>query len=291
MIMDGKSLAKSLNDNTKAFIDMIKGSTHGVTPSLAVISVGDDQASEVYIRSKRRACMEVGIEFTEVKLPASATQEELESKIDDLNQNNGIHGIILQLPIPDHLDSYQAINKIKPEKDSDGLTNQNKGALASGNFKVPIPCTPCGIMTLLSKYTQNKLSGKHAVIVGRSQLVGKPLVHLLLNRDMTVTVCHSKTSNLAFHTAQADVLIVAVGKPNLITADMVKPGAIVIDVGINRVDGKLCGDVDFENVKDVASAITPVPGGVGPMTVAMLMLNTAEQAFLLGVEPNRSHTE
>lgn len=248
-----------------------------VKPCLAVISAGDDPASQVYIRNKRKACEEIGIRFEDCHFAGDYSLLDMSRTIIyQLNLDKAVNGIILQLPLAGKRHCEDAmIAHITPEKDVDGLTTANKGLLARGGRHGGFtPCTPLGICKLLDAYGLGKLDGKHAVIVGRSNLVGKPLMQMLLERNATVTVCHSQTADLASCTRQADVLIVAVGKPGLITADMVKPGAAVIDVGMNRVNGKLCGDVDFDGVKEVAGYITPVPGGVGPMTVAALMHNT-----------------
>ena len=271
MIMDGKQVAQRYKN---ALAEEVADSMlDGFKPCLAVVSVGADSASEVYVRSKQKACEVAGVLFTHKILESGCTQKELVDTIESLNQSQEVTGIILQLPIPKHLDAKYAIEHILPEKDVDGLTSVNAGRALNNIRPHYLPCTPMGIIKLMAAYKIRNLAGKHAVIVGRSQLVGKPLINLLLDMDATVTVCHSKTSDLAQYTRQADVLICAVGKPRLITADMVKPGAVVIDVGINRVNGKLCGDVDFENVQNIASLITPVPGGVGQMTVASLLDN------------------
>ena len=271
MIMDGKQLAEKIK-NTLAE-EVADGFQYGFIPCLAVISVGNDPASAVYVRNKQKACEAAGIKFVHQSLESNCTQKELIDVVKTLNRNQEVTAIILQLPLPDHLDAKHAIDHILPEKDVDGLTSINTGRAANHICPHYLPCTPLGISKLMAAYKIRDLAGTHAVIVGRSQLVGKPLINLLLDMNATVTVCHSKTVDLAQHTKQADVLSCAVGKPKFITADMVKPGSVVIDVGINRVDGKLCGDVDFENVQNVASLITPVPGGVGQMTVAALLDN------------------
>lgn len=277
IIMEGKTLSQNLLKSAKKSVESLKLLNKSV--ALAVISVGNDPASQTYINSKKKACEESGITFFHYSLPETCTQEELEIVIDDMNCTPMVSGIILQLPVPAHLNADQAIEKINPRKDVDGLNPLNAGYLAQNKpHKCFVPCTANGIIDLLDHYAI-RLNGKHVVIVGRSNLVGKPLAQLVLQRNATVTVCHSHTEDLASYTRQADVVVCAVGKPNLITADMVKEGAVVVDVGINRVDGKLCGDVDFENVKEKASCITPVPGGVGKMTVAELICNTIEAAF------------
>lgn len=272
VILDGKAVAQSWKEDMRGQLSQCKEQ-----PCLAVISVGNDPASQVYIRNKRKACGEMGIKFEDCHFDEDYNLSDIRRTIIfKLNVDKAVNGIILQLPLAGQRYCEDGmIAHITPEKDVDGLTTVNQGRLAGGDWHGRFaPCTPLGICKLLDAYGLGKLDGKHAVIVGRSKLVGKPLMHMLLERNATVTVCHSYTANLASCTRQADVLIVAVGKPGLITADMVKPGAAVIDVGMNRVNGKLCGDVDFDGVKEVAGYITPVPGGVGPMTVAALMHNT-----------------
>lgn len=277
-IMDGKAVAQSWKQEMRENIDLLHAL--GKPPCLAVISVGDDAASQVYVRNKRNACAQMNMRFIEKHLPADCKSEDLESIIDELNRDRSVNGIILQLPLPAHLDELHFIERISPIKDVDGLTSTNTGYLVQGQAeKLYIPCTPCGILNLLWHYGIRDFAGKHVVVVGRSRLVGRPLMELIVHRDGTITVCHSKTADLAHFTRQADILIVAVGKPKFITADMVKPGAVVVDVGINRVDGKLCGDVDFDAVKEIASHITPVPGGVGVMTVTALLWNTITAAL------------
>lgn len=248
----------------------------GVTPGLAVILVGEDPASQIYVRNKERGCAQVGIHSVTIRLPESAAQEELEEHIRRLNADGSIHGILVQLPLPKHMDEAAALAAIAPEKDVDGFHILNAGRLLNGLPGV-IACTPKGALEMIRR-TGVDLSGKEAVVVGRSNIVGKPMAMLLLQNNCTVTICHSRTANLKEHTRQADILVSAVGRAGFITADMVKPGAIVIDVGINRVDGKVVGDVDFDAVKDVAGWITPVPGGVGRMTITMLLENTVEAA-------------
>lgn len=270
IIIDGKTIAQEKKKEMQRQIQQL-----GIQPCLAVLSIGDNSASKVYIRNKMKACKEVGIHFISSCFQAENSPVEIITTIETLNDDDNVNGIIVQLPLPKHLQPYeeQIIETISPLKDVDGLTSTNQGLLAKG-CSCLIPCTPYGISTILTDYGFADLSGKHAVIIGRSNLVGKPLAQLLLKRNATVSICHSRTKDLASITRQADILVVAVGKPNLITADMVKDGAVVIDVGINRVNGKLCGDVDFNNVAEKASFITPVPGGVGQMTVAMLLQNT-----------------
>ena len=247
------------------------------TPGLAVVIVGSDPASEVYVRNKHKACAEVGM-YSEVHtLPEETTEEELLSLVDKLNADEKINGILVQLPLPKHLDSEKVILRINPEKDVDAFHPQNVGKIMIGNYSF-LPCTPAGVMELL-KYYNIDVCGKHCVIIGRSNIVGKPQAMLMLKENATVTVCHSRTVNLAEITKQADILVAAVGKANFVTPDMVKAGAVVVDVGINRnADGKLCGDVDFASVEPLVSYITPVPGGVGPMTITMLLQNTLTAA-------------
>ena len=269
-IINGKELAKEIRLNLKEIVEK-----ENLSPKLAVILCGDDEASKVYVRNKSKACDEVGIEFEEFLLPSTTTQKELLDLIDKLNQDKEIDGILLQSPIPKGLNIEEAFEKIKPEKDVDGFNPYNVGKLCIGEDGF-IPCTPYGIMKMFEKYNIN-LEGKKAVIVGRSNIVGKPMAQCLLSKNATVTICHSRTKDLKEELKDADVVIAAVGKRNVIKADMIKEGAVVIDVGMNRNDeGKLCGDVDFEEISEKASFITPVPGGVGPMTVAMLMENVVK---------------
>ncbi len=253
-------------------------------PKLVVVLVGDNPASLVYVRGKEKAAAEVGIDSRIDRLPATTSAQELLAHIEQLNQDDSVHGILVQLPLPDHIDEQTVIATISPEKDVDGFHAHNVGALAIG---LPgfVPCTPLGVMKLL-EYENMDMTGKHAVVIGRSNIVGKPLSQLLLKANATVTVCHSRTKDMASISRQADLLAVAIGKPEFVTGDMVKPGAVVIDVGINRIEGKLVGDVDFASVEPVASAITPVPKGVGPMTIAMLLHNTVLAAA--GFEALRS---
>lgn len=274
MIMDGKLLASQLQEEQAAMAEELKMA--GIVPSLVVIMVGDDPASAVYVRNKARACERVGIESRTITMPADTTQEALDSVIDELNADDSVHGILVQLPLPRHLDEAEALMRIVPGKDVDGFHVLNAGKLLQG-APCTLPCTPRGIIRML-KEADVQLDGAHAVVIGRSNIVGKPVAMLLMQENCTVTICHSHTKNLKEITRQADVLVAAIGKANFVTADMVKPGAAVVDVGINRVDGKLTGDVDFESVSQVAGCISPVPGGVGPMTVSMLMQNTLEAA-------------
>lgn len=273
--MNGKELAKEIRGNLKIEVAELK--KQGIIPKLAVIMVGDDKASQVYVRNKSKACDEIGIEYEEYLKDASTTQEELLNLIDELNAREDISGILLQSPIPKHLDIREAFNRIDYKKDVDGFNPINVGKLAIGEDCF-ISCTPYGVVKLLEA-NNIKIEGKHVVILGRSNIVGRPLIQCMLNEHATVTVCHSRTQNLKEFTKQADILISAIGKAKFVTEDMVKDGAVVIDVGINRNDeGKLVGDVDYENVEPKTSYITPVPGGVGPMTIAMLMNNVVKAA-------------
>lgn len=276
VIIDGKQLAQKIRGKLKIKCEEIKAK--GITPKLAVILVGDNKASKVYVKNKNKACEDVGIEFEEYILDGEdTTQEQLIKLIEKLNEDKSIHGILLQSPIPSHLDINEAFRTISPNKDVDGFNPLNVGKLCLGQDTF-ISCTPYGVMKMFEEYNI-ELEGKRVVIIGRSNIVGKPLIQTCLNKNATVTVCHSRTKNLAEVTKQADILIAAIGKSKFIKADMVKDGAVVIDVGINRgEDGKLTGDVDFEEIEKKASYITPVPGGVGPMTIAMLMNNVIKAA-------------
>ena len=269
-IIDGKEISASVKERVKNEVQVLK--QKGITTGLAVIIVGEDPASKVYVANKKKACEALGIISEEYALSENTTQEELLELIDTLNKKESINGILCQLPLPKHLDEDAVINAILPEKDVDAFHPQNVGKIMLGDYDF-VPCTPAGIMEML-EYEGIDVSGKTCVVIGRSNIVGKPMGMLLLHKNGTVTICHSKTKDLKEVCKSADILVAAVGRPNFVTADMVKDGAVVIDVGINRVDGKLVGDVDFANVKDKCSAITPVPGGVGPMTIAMLMQNT-----------------
>ncbi|MCV2357565.1 bifunctional methylenetetrahydrofolate dehydrogenase/methenyltetrahydrofolate cyclohydrolase FolD [Paucibacter sp. TC2R-5] len=256
----------------------------GVKPGLAVVLVGDNQASQVYVRNKVKACADAGLHSVLEKYDASMSEADLLARVEALNNDPSIHGILVQLPLPKHIDDHKVIEAISPEKDVDGFHVASAGALMVGEqgFKA---CTPYGCMKMLESIGMKDLRGKHAVVIGRSNIVGKPMAMMLLQANATVTVCHSGTPDLAFHTKQADIVVAAVGKRNVLTAEMVKPGAVVIDVGMNRNDeGKLCGDVDFDGVKQVAGWITPVPGGVGPMTITMLLVNTMESAERFAAE-------
>lgn len=273
-IIDGKSISAEIRSELAAETARLAGS--GIQPCLAVIIAGDDPASRIYVNNKKKACGEIGIKSLEFALSASVSQNELSALIERLNADPDVHGILCQLPLPAHLDEKAVINSINPSKDVDAFHPQNVGHIMIGDYDL-LPCTPAGVMELLSRSGIDVCS-KHCVVIGRSNIVGKPMALLLLHQNATVTVCHSKTENLAAITAQADVLISAVGRANFVTAAMVKPGAAVIDVGMNRLNGKLCGDVDYDEVSKKAGFITPVPGGVGPMTIAMLMKNTLTSA-------------
>ena len=276
-ILDGKVVAKKIRQNLKSEVENLK--VNGINPKLAVIMVGEDPSSKIYVRNKSIACNEVGIEYEEFLLSETTTMEELLDLIDKLNKDETIHGILLQSPIPKGLDINEAFRAIAPKKDVDGFNPFNVGKLCLGQDTF-VSCTPFGIIKLLGEYNI-EIEGKNAVVVGRSNIVGKPMMQCLLNKNATVTVCHSKTKDLKEVTKKADILVVAIGRANFITKDMVKEGAVIVDVGINRTDdGKLCGDVEFEEVSKVASYITPVPGGVGPMTIAMLMNNIVKAARL-----------
>ena len=269
-LIDGKKLAKKIREKLKTSCEELK--KKGINPKLAVIMVGDDKASQVYVKNKSKVCDEIGIEFEEFILDKDIKQKELIKLIEKLNQDDNIHGILLQSPIPEHLDINEAFKTINPKKDVDGFNPVNIGKLCL-NQDTFVSCTPYGVMKMFEEYNID-LTGKNVTILGRSNIVGKPLIQCCLNKNATVTVCHSKTKNLKEHTQNADIVISAIGKPKFVTEDMIKEGAVVIDIGINRgEDGKLTGDVDFEKVSKKASYITPVPGGVGPMTIAMLMNN------------------
>ena len=277
-LINGKELAKIIRGELKKKVDELK--LHNINPKLAVIMVGSDKASEIYVRNKSRACEEIGIEFEEFLLDEKTTQKELIDLIENLNVRDDIHGILLQSPIPDHLDIREAFDKIDYKKDVDGFNPINVGKLSIGEDSF-ISCTPYGVVKMLEAYNI-EVEGKRAVIIGRSNIVGKPLLQCLLNKNATVTVCHSKTKDIENITKEADILIAALGKPKFVKDYMVKEGAVVIDVGINRnEEGKIVGDVDFDNVSKKASYITPVPGGVGPMTIAMLMSNVVKAAEAL----------
>ena len=274
--MDGKMVSAKVRGSILEEVNGLKDK--GVRPGLAVIIVGEDPASKVYVRNKERACEECGFYSEKYALPEETTQEELLGLIDELNHNPRIDGILCQLPVPKHINEQAIIDAISPEKDVDAFHPINVGKIMVGNFDF-LPCTPAGVMQLLEEYDIDP-NGKNCVVIGRSNIVGKPMAMLLLHKKGTVTICHSRTKNLKEVCAQADILVAAVGKADFVTADMVKEGAVVIDVGMNRKDGKLCGDVAFDEVNEKASYLTPVPGGVGPMTITMLMKNTLKAAKL-----------
>ena len=275
-IISGKVVSEKLRLELKDSISkFILESGH--TPGLAVVLVGDNPASQVYVRNKHKACLEVGINSYEINLPTETTEEKLLSVIDELNFDSRVDGILVQLPLPKHIDEERVINRIDPQKDVDAFSPSNVGRIMIGNYTF-LPCTPAGVMELLKHYNID-IEGKNCVVIGRSNIVGKPMAMLLLEKNGTVTVCHSRTQNIVEICRSADIIVVAVGRAGFLKADMVKPGAVVIDVGINRGDdGKLCGDVAFDEVEKVASYITPVPGGVGPMTITTLLKNTLSAA-------------
>ena len=269
-LIDGKAIAAEITEEMRLRAQALR--EKGIVPYLAVILAGNDPASEIYVRNKRRACKRAGIESRMIRLDQSVSREEILREIHALNQDPAVHAVLVQLPLPGHLDETEILSAVLPEKDADGFHPLNAGRLLTGEKGV-LPCTPAGCMELLRR-TGVSLSGAEAVVIGRSNIVGKPMSLLLLRENCTVTLCHSRTKNLAEHVRRADVVICAVGRPGLVTGEMIKPGATVIDVGINRLaDGRVVGDADFESVSAVAGAITPVPGGVGPMTIAMLMKN------------------
>lgn len=279
-IIDGKRISGEIRAEIAEKTRELK-SARGYAPGLAVIIVGENPASRVYVRNKKRACEEVGFYSESYELPESTSQEELEALIDRLNDDKKIHGILVQLPLPKHLDETRVLLKIKPQKDVDAFHPYNVGQIMIGSYNF-LPCTPAGVMQLI-KRSGMEVEGKRCVVLGRSNIVGKPMAMLLLHANGTVTICHSHTKDLARICSEADILVVGIGKPKFLASDMVKEGAVVIDVGINRLpDGKLCGDVDFEAVAPKASFITPVPGGVGPMTITMLMQNTLTAAEIYG---------
>lgn len=281
IIIDGKLCAAETRERARQLVDRVKEA--GVEPGLAVVLVGEDPASQSYVRMKENDCAEVGIRSVDYRRPADIRQEDLNAIIDECNADPSIHGILIQLPLPKHLDEEAALERISAEKDVDGLHPENLGRLVRG-LPGARACTPWGVMAMLDRYGIDP-AGKRAVVIGRSSIVGKPQALMLLERNATVTICHSRTADLPAVCREADILVAAVGRPKMVTADYVKPGAVVIDVGINRTDEGMVGDVDFASVEPIASAITPVPGGVGPMTRAMLVMNTAEAAArVAGVE-------
>ncbi len=274
LIIDGKAVSATVKDRVAEGVAELKAK--GISTGLAVILVGEDPASKIYVSNKKKACEALGMISQEYILPETTTQDELIALIETLNNEPSINGILCQLPVPKHIDDQAVIAAISPEKDVDAFHVQNVGKIVTGDYDF-VPCTPAGIMEMLAHYDISP-EGKKCVVIGRSNIVGKPMALLLLHKNGTVTVCHSRTQKLAEITREADILVAAIGKAKFVTADMVKEGAVVIDVGMNRADGKLCGDVDFDEVSRKASAITPVPGGVGPMTIAMLMQNTLTAA-------------
>ncbi len=283
--IDGKAVAAKIRAQVAQDVEALKA--RGICPGMAVVLVGDDPASKIYVNNKKKACAETGIYSEEHLLPAETTQEELLALIEKLNADEKIHGILVQSPLPKHLDEKLVVEHIDPRKDVDAFHAYNVGKIMIGDFTF-LPCTPAGVIELI-RSTGVPIEGKNCVVVGRSNIVGKPMAMLLLHNNGTVTICHSRTKNLAEICRGADILVAAVGKPKFITADMVKPGAVVIDVGMDRDEnGKLCGDVDFDAVEPIASYVTPVPGGVGPMTIAMLMKNAVRAAEIQCGEPLRS---
>lgn len=277
VMIDGKQIAKNKKQTIAKEVAQLK--EQGIVPGLAVVLVGENPASKTYVKNKRKTCLELGMHSVLIELEEATTQSQLIDQINELNNDPSIHGILVQLPLPKHLDESEILQTIAPLKDVDGFHPINVGKLSIGLDSFA-PCTPAGILVMLEEINM-ELSGKHVVIVGRSNIVGKPAGQLFLNKNATVTYCHSKTKDLSFHTKSADILVVAVGVRHLINKQHVKPGAVVIDVGMNRDEfGKLCGDVDYESVKEISSFITPVPGGVGPMTITMLMYNTLKAAKL-----------
>ena len=284
-IIDGKAIAKIIKDTVKIKVEKLR--KNGIVPCIAVIMVGEDLASAIYVRNKRRACKEVGIESRYIKFDSDVSQGELVACVHELNNDPSVHSILVQLPLPKHIDERAVLESIWYAKDADCFTANSIGHMLIGGEDYPTPCTPAGCMELL-KYTGVPLDGLEAVVIGRSNIVGKPIALLLQQANCTVTMCHSHTKNLAEHTKRADIVVCAAGEKGLVTGDMIKEGAIVVDVGINRgEDGKISGDVDFESVSKVAGWITPVPGGVGPMTVAMLMLNVVVSAIAIDAKRRR----
>lgn len=277
-IIDGKLVSSYIRDGIREDVKKLRDES-GIVPGLAVILVGEDPASQVYVRNKHKACLDVGINSVQIFLPENTTEDELLSRIKELNSDDSIHGILVQLPLPSHINEDKVILSISPEKDVDAFHPINVGRIMTGNYSY-LPCTPAGVMTLLDYYKID-ISGKNCVVIGRSNIVGKPMALLLLERNGTPTICHSRTVDLKEITREADILVVAIGKANFIKGDDIKDGAVVVDVGINRLpDGKLAGDVDFESAKNKCSFITPVPGGVGPMTITTLLRNTVTAATL-----------
>ena len=286
MNIDGKALAQELRDNLKTAVKQLQDD-RGITPGLTVVLVGEDPASQIYVRNKVRQTEEVGMISNEIRMSAETSQQVLLDELDKLNKDHAVHGILVQLPLPKHIDEALVIETILPEKDVDGFHPMNSGRLCNGDAAALVPCTPQGCVLLAKKHLGDNLSGLHAVVIGRSNIVGKPVSLLLLQESCTVTIAHSRTKDLPALCATADILVAAVGRPEMVKADWIKPGATVIDVGINRIPtddgkGRLVGDVDYASVSPVAAAITPVPGGVGPMTIACLLKNTVEAARRFG---------
>jgi methylenetetrahydrofolate dehydrogenase (NADP+)/methenyltetrahydrofolate cyclohydrolase len=286
MNIDGKALAQELRDNLKTEVKQLQDD-RGITPGLTVVLVGEDPASQIYVRNKVRQTEEVGMISNEIRMSAETSQQVLLDELDKLNKDPAVHGILVQLPLPKHIDEALVIETILPEKDVDGFHPMNSGRLCNGDAAALVPCTPQGCVLLAKKHLGDNLSGLHAVVIGRSNIVGKPVSLLLLQESCTVTIAHSRTKDLPALCATADILVAAVGRPEMVKADWIKPGATVIDVGINRIPtddgkGRLVGDVDYASVSPMAAAITPVPGGVGPMTIACLLKNTVEAARRFG---------
>ena len=286
MNIDGKALAQELRDNLKTEVKQLQDD-RGITPGLTVVLVGEDPASQIYVRNKVRQTEEVGMISNEIRMSAETSQQVLLDELDKLNKDPAVHGILVQLPLPKHIDEALVIETILPEKDVDGFHPMNSGRLYNGDAAALVPCTPQGCVLLAKKHLGDNLSGLHAVVIGRSNIVGKPVSLLLLQESCTVTIAHSRTKDLPALCATADILVAAVGRPEMVRADWIKPGATVIDVGINRIPtddgkGRLVGDVDYASVSPMAAAITPVPGGVGPMTIACLLKNTVEAARRFG---------
>jgi methylenetetrahydrofolate dehydrogenase (NADP+)/methenyltetrahydrofolate cyclohydrolase len=277
MIIDGKKISQEIKDELKIEVEKLR--TKGIIPGLAVILIGDDPASQVYVKNKEKACEQIGIKSSAYKLPETTDEKELLKLINKLNQDKQVHGILVQFPLPKHINKKKVIMAIDSKKDIDGFHPENFGRMAVGYNSFP-PCTAAGVLELLKRYNI-RIEGSNAVVIGKSNIAGKPIAIMLLNAHATVSVCHTLTKDLGGFTKQADILVVAAGEPGLIKANMIKPGAVIIDVGINRLDdGRIVGDVDFEACREIASAITPVPGGVGPMTIAMLMKNCVKAASL-----------
>ncbi len=277
-LIDGKKVAAEIREEVKAEVAQLR--ERGIIPKLAVVLAGDDPASVVYARSKEKSCANVGIEFELFTLPGNAPEEEVLALIDRLNKDDSVHGIMIELPLPKHMNKQRVLEAVSPKKDVDGVHPINRGYILSGGDGL-FPATPQSCIEIMLR-TGIEIKGKNAVIVGRGETVGKPLIFMMLNQNATVTVCHTRTVDLAYHTRQADILIAAVGKPKMIKADMIKPGAVVVDAGINQVEDGICGDVDFENAREIAGAITPVPGGVGSLTTVLIQKNVLKAIKLQG---------